>query len=121
MTQILIVDDSASIRQLSAFTLKSGGYDCIEAENGVDALAICQENKFDLVITDLNMPKMGGFELALNLRSDTSFENTPILVLTTEADKDLKIRGKESGVNGWIVKPFNPESLLKVVGRFTPA
>ena len=118
MTKILIADDSVSIRQLGAFTLKSGGYDCTEAEDGAKALAACQSTDFDIVITDLNMPNMDGIELVKNLRADSNYAGTPILVLTTETDADKKAEGREAGVTGWIVKPFNPDSLLKAVARF---
>ena len=117
MTRILVVDDSASIRQLAAFTLKCSGYDCTEAVDGVDALQKAQATNLDLVITDLNMPNMGGMELTQHLRMEVTYAGVPILVLTTETDAEKKMQGKDSGVTGWIVKPFNPENLAKTIAR----
>ena len=118
---ILAVDDSASIRQMVSFTLKQAGFDVLEAEDGQKGLSVAQQNKVHLVITDLNMPNMNGLELIASLRQLPTFKFTPILMLTTESDDTKKAAGKQAGATGWIVKPFNPEQLLRVIERVMPA
>lgn len=113
----LTVDDSKTMREMVAFTLKSAGFEVIEAEDGAAALKVATGQALDLVITDLNMPNMNGLELIRAMRSQSAFKFTPILMLTTEADGDKKSEGREAGATGWIVKPFNPETLLQVVGK----
>jgi two-component system chemotaxis response regulator CheY len=120
MANILAVDDSASMRQMVSFALKGAGHQVTEAADGQAALDIAKGQKFDLVLSDVNMPKMDGITLAKELRSLPDFKFTPILMLTTEAGANKKQEGKAAGATGWIVKPFNPEQLLatikKVVG-----
>ncbi len=118
--KVLAVDDSRSMREMVAFTLKSAGYDVVEAEDGKAALAAIVGNRVDAVITDLNMPNMNGFELIRSLRADPSYKFTPILMLTTEGDNAKKEEGKSSGATGWIVKPFNPEKLIDVIKKVCP-
>ena len=118
---ILTVDDSASIRQMVSFTLKQSGFTVVEAEDGIKGLEAAQQNDIQLVITDLNMPNMNGLELIAKLRTLPAFKFTPILMLTTESDDSKKMAGKQAGATGWIVKPFNPEQLLKVIERVLPA
>lgn len=117
MPSILAVDDSASMRQMVSFTLKSAGYDVTEANDGQIALDIAKGKKFDLVLTDVNMPNMDGISLAKELRALPDFKFTPILMLTTEAGADKKGAGKAAGATGWIVKPFDPEQLLATVKK----
>jgi len=119
--KILTVDDSASIRQMVSFTLKQAGYEVVEAEDGQDGLNKAKSESVDLIITDLNMPNMNGIELIRNLRQVGNYKFTPILMLTTESDDAKKSDGKQAGATGWIVKPFNPEQLLKVIARVLPA
>lgn len=114
---ILTVDDSATMRQMVAFTLSKAGYSILEAEDGVAALEAVKGQRIDLVITDVNMPRMDGITLLKNLRGLPEFKFTPILILTTESGLDMKQKGKENGATGWIVKPFSPEKLLDVVGK----
>ncbi|HEU0264682.1 MAG TPA: response regulator [Geobacterales bacterium] len=114
---VLAVDDSKSILQMVAFTLKGAGYDVGEAENGEDALAKAKGGSYNLIITDLNMPKMDGLALIKALRGEASYKFTPILMLTTEAGDSMKAKGKELGATGWLVKPFDPEKLLEVVKK----
>ncbi len=120
MTTILTVDDSTSMRQMVSFTLKEAGYDVVEAKDGVDGLSKAKNSKFNLIITDVNMPEMDGISLVKALRAITRYKFTPILLLTTEAGPDIKQEGKAAGATGWLVKPFNPDQLLntivKVVG-----
>ncbi len=117
MAKILAVDDSASIRQMVSFTIKGAGYDVVEANDGVDALAKAKSQKFDLVITDVNMPNMDGISLIKELRGLSNYKFTPLLMLTTESGGDKKAEGKTAGATGWIVKPFNPEQLLTTIKK----
>jgi len=120
MARILVVDDSASMRQMVAFTLKGAGHETIEASDGVEALTSAKTGRFDLVITDVNMPNMDGITLTKELRSLPNYRFTPILTLTTESSAEKKMAGKQAGATGWLVKPFNPDQLLatakKVLG-----
>ena len=114
---IITVDDSASMRQMVSFTLKSAGYDVLEAVDGEDALGKLSGKTVRMVITDLNMPRMDGLELIRRLRGMAPFKFTPIVLLTTESQPEKKQQGKAAGATGWIVKPFSPEQLLAVVKK----
>jgi len=115
---ILIIDDSASIRQMVAFTLKTEGYIVIEADDGVEGIAQAKAHAIDLVLTDQNMPNMDGLTLIKTLRGLPKFASIPILILTTESHEEMKTQGKAVGANGWLVKPFNPHRLLEIVKKF---
>jgi len=115
--KIITVDDSTSLREMIAFVLKEAGYDVAEAKDGQDALAKLNDFPADLVITDLNMPFMDGIELTKALRSTPTYKFIPIVFLTTESQMQKKEAAKEAGATGWIVKPFKPEQLLKVIKR----
>ena len=117
MASILTVDDSASMRQMIAFTLKGAGHDVTEAADGVEALKAAKAKKFNLVVTDINMPNMDGITLTKELRGLADYKFVPILTLTTESGADKKSEGKAAGATGWIVKPFNPEQLLATVSK----
>ena len=117
MATILTVDDSTSMRQMVSFTLKQSGFDVVEAADGVEGLQKAQSTQFNLVITDVNMPKMNGIELVKELRGLPEYKFTPILLLTTEAGIDKKKEGKEAGATGWLVKPFNPDKLLSTIKK----
>jgi two-component system chemotaxis response regulator CheY len=117
MAQILAVDDSASMRQMVAFTLKGAGHSVTEAADGKEALNLAKSSKFDLVLSDVNMPNMDGITLTKELRTLPDFKFTPILILTTEAGMDKKQDGKAAGATGWIVKPFNPDQLLATIKK----
>ena len=114
---ILSVDDSSSIRQMVAFTLKSAGYDILEAVDGQEGLDKAKMKTVDLVLTDQNMPRMDGLTLIKNLRGMPAYKSVPILMLTTESSDAMKAQGKAVGATGWIVKPFNPEQLLATIAR----
>ena len=114
---VLTVDDSASIRQMVAFTLKSSGYTVIEAEDGQVGLDKAKASKVDLILTDQNMPKMDGLTLIKTLRGLPQYKATPILMLTTESSDAMKAQGKAAGATGWLVKPFDPQKLLEVVKK----
>lgn len=117
MTKVLVVDDSNSIRDMVSFTLKSAGYETVEAKGGMDGLNKAKTGTFDLVISDVNMPNMDGITLCQELRKLPTFKFTPILMLTTESSGDMKMKGKAAGATGWLVKPFNPEKLLATIKR----
>lgn len=118
----LVVDDSPTMRQMVAFTLTNAGFNVVEAEDGKDAVTkVAAGPKMDIVVTDLNMPKMDGISLIKELRKMAAFKFTPILMLTTESAADKKQAGKEAGATGWIVKPFNPELILKIIAKVLPA
>ena len=114
---VLTVDDSASIRQMVAFTLKTAGYEVIEAVDGQDGLAKAKSKNVDLVLTDQNMPKMDGLTLIKTLRGLPQYKSAPILMLTTESSDAMKAQGKAAGATGWLVKPFDPQKLLEVVKK----
>ena len=117
MQSILAVDDSASMRQMVAFTLKGAGYHVIEAADGQEALEKARTTRVDLVLTDQNMPRMDGITLVRELRTMHSFAGTPMLILTTESSDEMKAKGKAAGATGWLVKPFDPAKLLDVIKR----
>jgi two-component system chemotaxis response regulator CheY len=117
MARIFAVDDSASMRQMVSFTLKSAGHEVLEAVDGVEALKLAQGESVDLVLSDVNMPNMDGITLCKNLRQLATYKFTPILMLTTESTGDKKMEGKSAGATGWIVKPFNPDQLLTTIKK----
>ncbi|MDD2720980.1 MAG: response regulator [Gallionella sp.] len=114
---VLSVDDSGSIRQMVSFTLKSAGYDVIEASDGQEGLDKAKQKTVDLVLTDQNMPRMDGLTLIKSLRTLPAYRSVPILMLTTESGDTMKMQGKAAGATGWIVKPFDPQKLLEVVKK----
>lgn len=115
---LLIVDDSASMRQMVSFTLKDAGYEVVAANNGKDALSKVEGNGVAMVITDLNMPEMDGIEFIRQMRSKPGYKFLPIVMLTTESQESKKQAGKQAGASGWLVKPFQPEQLIDVVRKF---
>lgn len=116
---ILVVDDSASIRQMVAFTFQAEGYTVVEAADGIEGLAKAHaRDDIDLILSDQNMPNMDGLTLVNTLRDHPRYGSTPILMLTTESNESMKMQGRAAGANGWLVKPFNPEKLLAVVKKF---
>jgi two-component system chemotaxis response regulator CheY len=117
MHSILAVDDSASMRQMVSFTLKSAGYNVVEAVDGQDAWEKAGGRSFDLVLTDQNMPRMDGISLTKKLRESPQFKSTPILILTTESSDQMKQAGRTAGATGWLVKPFDPNKLIEVIRK----
>ena len=117
MKKILAVDDSASMRQMVCFTLKTAGFDVTEACNGDEALKVAQQGEYDLVISDVNMPIKDGLTLIRHLRTLPNYKFTPLLMLTTESGTEKKQEGRSAGATGWIVKPFNPDQLLATVRK----
>ena len=117
MKTVLAVDDSPSMRQMLAFTLKSSGYEVIEAVDGLDGLDKARAGQVSLVLTDQNMPRMDGLTLIRSLRGLPEYQRTPILMLTTEASAEMKAEGRAAGATGWLVKPFDPLKLIEVVKK----
>lgn len=117
MKQVLTVDDSASVRQMVSFTLRNAGYGVTEAVHGRLGLEAARAQKFDLIITDLNMPEMDGIEMIAGVRQLPGYAFTPVLMLTTESQPEKKDAGRKAGATGWIVKPFQAEQLVAVVQK----
>jgi len=117
---ILIIDDSTSIRQVVAFTLKQAGFAVLEGTNGQEGLDHLAAQRVDLVVTDLNMPVMDGITFIKHARGRPAGKGIPILMLTTESQDSKKREGKAAGATGWIVKPFHPEKLLQTIARVLP-
>lgn len=115
--KILVVDDSAAIRQSVTFVLQQEGYETIEASDGVEGLRTIQSNQVDMVISDVNMPNMDGITMVSKIREISTFKFIPIIILTTESQNSKMAEGKAVGATGWIVKPFTSEKLLAVVKK----
>ena len=120
MYHILTVDDSRTLREMLAMTLRAAGFKVSSAEDGAAALALAQTEHFALVITDINMPVLDGFGLIRALRELPDYRHTPILTLTTEDSPAHRQAGRAAGATGWMVKPFDPDRLLATLGRLLP-
>ena len=114
---IMIVDDSPSLRQVVNIALKGAGYDVIEACDGKDAISKLDGKKINLIISDVNMPIMGGIDMVKEIKQMAQYKFTPIIMLTTESQDKMKQAGKEAGVKAWVVKPFKPDQMLNAVGK----
>jgi len=115
--QILIVDDSASLRQVVSITLENAGYDVIDAEDGAKALAMLDGKKVHLVICDVNMPVMDGITFVKKVKQMPNYRFLPIIMLTTESRESRKLEGQAAGAKAWVVKPFQPEQMLAAVSK----
>jgi len=120
--RILTIDDSKTIRDMLMLTLVEAGFDVIQAVDGQDGLDVLAKEKaeVDVIITDINMPRMDGYEVIRNLRKDPAYKSKPILVLTTESDGDKKNLARDAGATGWMVKPFDPDRLVATVRKVAP-
>lgn len=114
---ILIVDDSASLRQVVSIALRGAGYEVLEASDGKDALTKLDGTKIHLVISDLNMPNMDGIELITEIKKTAAYKFTPIIMLTTEGANEKKDAGRAAGAKAWMVKPFKPDQMLAAVSK----
>lgn len=114
---ILTVDDSPSLRMAIRIALTGAGYAVTEAGDGIEGLGKASGAKFDMIITDLNMPNMDGLTMIRELRKDPAQCGTPIIFLTTESDASVKQEAKAAGATGWLVKPFVPEQLIKIARK----
>lgn len=117
MSTVLVVDDSASMRTLISFTLKEKGYTVVEAADGNQGLNLSLQQRFNCIITDVNMPGLNGIELTKQIRSSNVNKYTPILILTTETSYDFINQGKSAGATGWLTKPFTPNKLITVLRK----
>lgn len=117
MSKILAVDDSVTMRNLFNSTLSEAGFEVCLAEDGNKALELAKEQRFELILTDVNMPGMDGISLVRQIRQLPECRHTPILIVTTQSEPELKQKGREAGATGWIVKPFDPIKLLATVKR----
>ncbi|ODC03279.1 two-component system response regulator [Terasakiispira papahanaumokuakeensis] len=115
--QILVVDDSASVRQVVSMTLKNAGHQVVEAVDGRDALNKLDSHRFNLVISDVNMPNMDGISFIKEMKKKSDYRFTPVLMLTTESEASKKAEGKAAGAKAWLVKPFKPDVLLSAVSK----
>lgn len=114
---ILVVDDSASLRQVVGIALKGAGYDVIEACDGKDALTKLTGQKVHLIISDVNMPNMDGITFVKEAKQKAEYKFTPVIMLTTEAGEDKKQAGQAAGAKAWVVKPFQPAQMLAAVSK----
>ncbi|MGN7158765.1 MULTISPECIES: response regulator [Sphingomonas] len=114
---ILAVDDSASLRMAIRIALTGAGYTVTEAGDGVEGLSKATSTKFDMIVTDLNMPNMDGLSMIRELRKQPAQAGVPIIFLTTESDPEMKNQAKAAGATGWLVKPFVPDQLVKVARK----
>lgn len=113
----MIVDDSKSLREVTSIALKGAGYDVLEACDGTDALAKLDGKKINLIISDVNMPKMDGITLVNEVKKLTDYKFVPIIMMTTVTDAEVKDSGRKAGVKAWIVKPFQPDKMLDAVSK----
>lgn len=118
--RVLAVDDSKTMRGMLSSTLAEAGFDVVEAEDGLKALDALASSRFDLVITDVNMPNLDGVSLIRHVRACGRHIGLPVLVLTTESSDEAKATGRAAGATGWIVKPFSPDTLLTIVNKVCP-
>jgi len=114
---ILIVDDSFSLRQTISLALKSVGYAVVEAVDGYDGLSKLDGQKFNLIISDLNMPNLDGLSFVRELKQLPQYKFTPVMMLTTESADARKQEGRAIGVRAWVHKPFLPPVLLDAVAK----
>jgi two-component system, chemotaxis family, chemotaxis protein CheY len=120
--RILIVDDSESVRQVARIALKGAGYEVTEACDGTDGLVkLGGGDRINLIVSDVNMPKMDGITFLKEVKKHPNYKFTPVIMLTTEAGQDKKDEGRAAGAKAWIVKPFNPQTLLDAVSKLVMA
>jgi two-component system chemotaxis response regulator CheY len=118
--RILTIDDSRTIRDMLMLTLTDAGFEVLQGVDGQDGIDVLGDQQVDVIITDINMPKMDGYEVIRHLRASPAHKAIPILVLTTESDKDKKNLARDAGATGWMVKPFDPERLIATIRKVSP-
>ncbi|MFI5894282.1 response regulator [Actinoplanes sp. NPDC051513] len=114
---VLVVDDSASVRQVVSIALKGAGYDVIQGSDGKDALKQLDGRRVHLIISDVNMPNMDGITFVSEAKKLPAYKFTPIIMLTTESQEDKKRRAQAAGAKAWVTKPFQPEQMLAAVSK----
>jgi two-component system, chemotaxis family, chemotaxis protein CheY len=115
--KVLTVDDASTMRKMIALTLKTAGYDVVEAADGLEALDLISKTEVDMMILDVNMPNMNGIELVRRVRKSPKHGRTPIIMLTTETQESLRTEARTAGATGWINKPFKQDHLVGAVGK----
>ena len=115
--RILTIDDSRTIRDMLHLTLSEAGYEVLQAVDGQHGIEVLGKERVDLVITDINMPKMDGYAVIRHMRDHDEHKATPVLVLTTESEAEKRNIAREAGATGWMVKPFDPERLIATVNK----
>jgi two-component system, chemotaxis family, chemotaxis protein CheY len=118
--RILTIDDSKTMRDMLLLTLTDAGFEVLQGVDGQDGLNVLGDQRVDVIITDINMPKMDGYEVIRQLRQNPRHKTTPILVLTTESDADKRTIARSAGATGWMVKPFDPEGLIAIINKVSP-
>jgi two-component system, chemotaxis family, chemotaxis protein CheY len=119
--KILIIDDSSSVRTIARTALREQGYEVVEAANGREALEKLSAERVHLVVSDVNMPVMDGISFLKELKSHPTSKFVPVIMLTTEAGQDKKQEGRAAGAKAWIVKPFQPATLVDAVAKLVLA
>jgi two-component system chemotaxis response regulator CheY len=117
---ILTIDDSRTMRDMLKLALTGAGHAVVQADDGVAGVEALEGGAFDVIITDINMPRMDGFGVIEAVRRHPGHRATPILVLTTESEPARKQRARDAGATGWIVKPFDPAKLIAAVAKVAP-
>ncbi|MGH6674130.1 MAG: response regulator [Xanthobacteraceae bacterium] len=118
--RILTIDDSKTIRDMLMLILADAGFEVLQAVDGQDGLDVLEKENVDVVITDINMPRMDGYEVIRQMRSKSIYKSMPILVLTTESDAEKKNLARAAGATGWMVKPFDPDRLIATINKVSP-
>lgn len=118
--RILTIDDSKTIRDMLRLTLLDAGFEVLQAVDGQDGIEVLAKEPVDIVITDINMPKMDGYGVIRHMRADAAHKSTPVLVLTTESEIEKRNLAREAGATGWMVKPFDPERLIATINKVAP-
>lgn len=119
--RILTIDDSRTIRDMLNLTLSEAGFEVLQAVDGQDGIDVLEkQERVDVVITDINMPKMDGYGVIRHIRGQSRYNGMPVLVLTTESEKDKRNIAREAGATGWMVKPFDPERLIATINKVAP-
>ena len=118
--RILTIDDSKTIRDMLNLTLSEAGYEVLQAVDGEDGVDMLAKERVDLVITDINMPKMDGYGVIRHMRDKAEHKCTPVLVLTTESEAEKRNMARDAGATGWMVKPFDPERLIATINKVAP-
>lgn len=115
--KVMIVDDSETLRAILIFVLEEAGFEVLEGIDGIDAIKYLDGRHIDLIITDLNMPRMDGIRLIKHVRSIETYSQTPILFLTTDTQQSKKDEARNAGATGWIVKPFDQSKLISAITK----
>jgi len=118
--RILTIDDSRTIRDMLNLTLSEAGFEVLQAVDGEDGIDVFAKERVDVVITDINMPKMDGYEVIRHIRGKPEYKSMPVLVLTTESEAEKRNIAREAGATGWLVKPFDPERLIATINKVAP-